>query len=181
MQHVPRTPLAGLLDLTIEVLLFPPRKQLRFPLRQIRLHREIGLRQIECGFVIHGNSGEAHWFASSVLVVNWNARNRNITEHTGMCVEVLVRYADVLAGNRQNRLPRARSQREGPRRSLEVLGAYVMQRDEGTDGRNRRPEACLSSGSARAASRLMPANSPPSCGPGRSWPTACRLPARQCG
>ncbi len=53
VQHILGAPLAGFLDLSVEPLVFPPNQHIRFPLRQIRLHGEIGPRQVERGFVIH--------------------------------------------------------------------------------------------------------------------------------
>ena len=53
VQHIAREPLAGFLDAFIQLFLRPPGQHLRFPLRQIRLHREVGLRQIEGRFIVH--------------------------------------------------------------------------------------------------------------------------------
>ncbi len=43
----------------IQAFVFPPGKDFRFSLRQIRAHREPGLREVQRGFVVHGVSALA--------------------------------------------------------------------------------------------------------------------------
>jgi len=44
-----------LLNLLVQITLLPASKNLRFPAGKVGLHRERGLRQIQCFFVIHRN------------------------------------------------------------------------------------------------------------------------------
>ena len=52
VEHEQRRVASRSQNLLIELLLFPTRKHLRFPLRQIRLHREVGPGKIQGLFVI---------------------------------------------------------------------------------------------------------------------------------
>ena len=54
VQDVQRTAFPRLLNLFVQLFLLPRGKEFRLPLRQVRLHRKIGFRQIECCFVVHG-------------------------------------------------------------------------------------------------------------------------------
>ncbi len=56
VQQIPRLPAARFLDPVVQPLLLPPGQQLRFPLRQVRLHREIGLGQVQRRLIVHASN-----------------------------------------------------------------------------------------------------------------------------
>src|SRR4029077_6966664 len=57
VQHIQLPASPRLLNPFVQPFLLPQGKEFRLPLRQVRLHREIGFRQIECRLVIHSLSG----------------------------------------------------------------------------------------------------------------------------
>ena len=57
VQDIQRSAFPRLLNLFVQPFPLPRGKQFRLPLRQVRLHREIGFRQIERRLVVHSLSG----------------------------------------------------------------------------------------------------------------------------
>src|SRR2546430_2129823 len=53
MQDRERASLSGFLDALIEALPFPPGQQLRLPLREVGLHRELGAGQVQRRLIVH--------------------------------------------------------------------------------------------------------------------------------
>ncbi len=75
MQDIQGSALPRFLNLFVEPFLFPRSQELRLPLRQVRLHGEIGLGKIERCLVIHGLSGLSRESAHVMEI-----RGRNIPE-----------------------------------------------------------------------------------------------------
>ena len=80
VQQVARPAFPCLLNLLVEPFLLPPGEQFRLPLRQIRLHREIGFGEIERRLVVHESTG------TQTVSLQRSTRHRRV-EVEALCTE----------------------------------------------------------------------------------------------